>query len=306
MIIPVYNEIESVRELVTNVHSALNGIKNTWELIIINDGSTDGTEHALNELAAQYPKLKPLHLRRNSGQTAAMQAGFDHATGEVLITLDGDLQNDPADIPLLLETMHTTGADVVSGWRKDRQDKAWSRKFPSWLANKLISKVTGVKLHDYGCTLKAYKREVMEHVKLYGELHRFIPAVAAQYGAKVVEVPVRHHARKYGSSKYGIDRTLRVVLDLLAVKFFLHYLHRPMHAFGMAGFACLIPGMLIATYLTATKLIGGADIGDRPLLLLSVMLILLGVQMIGMGILGELLVRIYHEPQGRRQYVLKK
>lgn len=305
IVVPMYNEEESVGELVRRVTGVMRETELSWELIVVNDGSTDASGPELDKLAEHYPELRPLHLKRNSGQTAAMQAGFDHAFGEVFITMDGDLQNDPADIPRLISHLKASGADVVSGWRKNRQDHFVYRTFPSRIANALISKVTGVRLHDYGCSLKAYRRDAIENVKIYGEMHRFIPAVVAQYGAKVEELVVTHHARKYGNSKYGIDRTFRVLLDLLAIKFFLQYLHRPMHAFGMVGMICLALGFLISAYLTATKLFMGADIGDRPLLLLGVMMIILGVQMLSMGILGELLVRIYHEPKGRKQYVLR-
>lgn len=306
IIVPVYNEEEALPELVERITTVMSGGTHTWELVCVNDGSSDSSEAVLQKLAKEYKNLKPVYLRRNYGQTAAMQAGFDYAEGDVLVTMDGDLQNDPGDIPRLVARMEERGADVVSGWRKDRKDKTLSRKIPSWIANWLISNVTGVQLHDYGCSLKAYRRDVVENVRIYGELHRFIPAVVSQYGAKVEEMVVTHHARKYGVSKYGISRTFRVILDLLAVKFFLKYLHRPMHAFGMLGMACFVPGLLLSLYLTVLKLGFGHEIGDRPLLLLSVLLILVGVQLLAMGIMGEILVRIYHEPAGRRQYMVKE
>ncbi len=305
VVVPIYNERESIPELVDQIQTVMKKIGKGWELICVDDGSTDGSVELLSDLAQKHSFLRPVLFRRNYGQTAAMQAGFDHAQGDVVITLDADLQNDPKDIPRLLETMEAEDADIVSGWRKNRKDNQLIRNLPSQIGNKLIANVTDVRLHDYGCTLKAYRKDVLEHVRIYGELHRFIPAVISQYGAKVVEIEVEHHARKYGSSKYGLDKTFRVILDLLAVKFFLKYIHRPMHAFGMAGIFCLIPGALFATYLTLLKLFTGADIGGRPLLLLSVMLIIIGIQFIGMGILGELLVRIYHEPKGRPQYALR-
>jgi glycosyltransferase involved in cell wall biosynthesis len=304
IVVPLYNEEDNVQRLVERVAAAVKPLKMRWELVAVDDGSRDNTVTLLKKLAREYKELAPVYFRRNYGQTAAMQAGFDHAQGDIIITIDGDLQNDPNDIPRLLEHMEETGADVVSGWRHKRKDSALWRTFPSRIANRLISKVTGVYLHDYGCSLKAYKREAVAEVRLYGELHRFIPALAAQYGARVVELPVNHYAREFGVSKYGIDRTFRVVLDLIQVYFFMKYLRRPLHAFGYLGLCCLVPGMLIGAYMVALKLFG-ESIGGRPLLLLSVVLVLMGVQLIGMGVLGELLVRIYHEPEGRKLYTTK-
>ncbi|MEC9291767.1 MAG: glycosyltransferase family 2 protein [Pseudomonadota bacterium] len=304
VVAPVYNEEESLPHLLEAVSKVMDASPWTWEILCIDDGSKDKSAQVLEELSAKYKALRPILLRRNSGQTAAMQAGFDHSTGDVVITMDADLQNDPTDIPKLIEHMQKTDADIVSGWRKDRKDNKWKNNIPSQIGNKLIGRVTGVKLHDFGCSLKAYRREVLDEVRIYGELHRFIPAVVSQYGAKVEEVVVKHHARQFGQSKYGLDKTFRVLLDLLLVKFILRYINRPIHAFGMGGLISLGMGGLICTYLTLLKL-GGSDIGGRPLLILGVMLIILGVQMIGMGVLGEVMMRIYHEPQGRKQYVLK-
>ncbi|HEX2859911.1 MAG TPA: glycosyltransferase family 2 protein [Alphaproteobacteria bacterium] len=304
VVVPLYNEQDNVQRLVERIAAVMRPLKLKWELVAVDDGSRDKTTTVLAKLAREYPELQPVYFRRNYGQTAAMQAGFDMARGEVIVTMDGDLQNDPADIPRLLEHMEKTGVDVVSGWRHKRKDNALWRTFPSRIANRLISNVTGVHLHDYGCSLKAYRREAVAEVRLYGELHRFIPAIAAQYGAKVDELPVNHYAREFGASKYGIDRTFRVVLDLIQVYFFMRYLRRPLHAFGYVGLFCLVPGGLLGTYLLALKLMG-ESIGGRPLLLLSVVLVLMGVQLIGMGVLGELLVRIYHEPEGRKPYTLK-
>jgi glycosyltransferase involved in cell wall biosynthesis len=286
------------------VSEVMRPTKYSWEIICIDDGSSDRSAEIMEGLKADYPELKPLYQRRNYGQTAAMQAGFDHADGDVYVTMDGDLQNDPADIPMMMEVMIDQKADVVSGWRRKRKDDDF-RNFLSRTANKLVAKITEVELHDTGCSLKAYRKEVMENMRIYGELHRFIPAVVSQFGAKVVEVEVTHHARAFGTSKYGnIGRMFRVILDLVLLKFLLRYINRPMHAFGMTGLACLMPGGLILTYLAVIKIFG-ADIGSRPLLFLGVMLVLMGVQLIGMGVLGELLVRIYHEPEGRRQYILR-
>lgn len=304
IIVPIYNEEESLPHLLARVSEVMRATKYTWEMICIDDGSTDQSAEIMEELKADYPELRPLYQRRNYGQTACMQAGFDHAKGDVYITMDGDLQNDPADIPMMMDVMKAENADVVSGWRRKRKDDDF-RNFLSRTANKLVAKMTEVELHDTGCSLKAYRKDVMENMRIYGELHRFIPAVVSQFGAKVVEVEVTHHARAFGTSKYGnIGRMFRVILDLILLKFLLRYINRPMHAFGMTGLACLMPGGLILTYLGVIKVFG-ADIGSRPLLFLGVMLVLMGVQLIGMGVLGELLVRIYHEPEGRRQYVLR-
>lgn len=307
LVAPIYNEYDNLPELVNRVEAAMQGLEGGWEFICVDDGSRDGSGNLLKKLAAERPWLKAVLLRRNYGQSTAMQAGFDAAQGEVIATLDGDLQNDPADVPRLLTMLdEKPDIDIISGWRKNRQDKAFSRKLPSRIANGLISKVTGVKLHDYGCSLKLYRREAIRHVKLYGELHRFIPALAKEYGARVMEAEVNHHARTRGVSKYGIDRTIRVLLDLMWVKFLLRFLHRPMHAFGGLGMGMLLPGMLILLWLAFVKLGLGESIGGRPLLMLGVMLSLMGAQFIGLGILGEMLTRIWHEPGGKDQYLLRE
>ena len=304
VVVPVYNEQENVAELVERVAAALG--PRDFELIVIDDGSRDGTAEALAALAASRSWLKPLFLIRNYGQSAALQAGFDAARGDTIVTLDGDLQNDPADIPELLKLLETQpDIDVISGWRKERQDRALSRRIPSQIANFIISRVTGVKLHDYGCALKLYRAQVIRDLKVYGELHRFIPALAADVGAKIVEVPVRHHAHTRGKSKYGLDRTFRVILDLMWIKFLMRFLHRPLQAFGGLGLALLTIGFFILAWLAFDKLALGQDIGGRPLLLLGVMLALIGVQLLATGLIGELLTRIYHEPQGRPQYLLR-
>lgn len=304
IVIPIYNEAENVAELVERVGAAMGG--RSFELICIDDGSADDSPRILAELARARPWLKPLFLARNYGQTAALQAGFDAARGEFVATLDGDLQNDPSDIPPLLDLLQQRpDVDVISGWRKDRKDKAVSRRFPSMLANRLISWATGVRLHDYGCALKVYRSYIVQGMRLYGELHRFVPALAAEAGARVIEVPVQHHPRTRGVSKYGIDRTVRVVLDLLWIKFMMRFLHRPLHAFGGAGLLIFLPGAAILFWLLLDKVMLGAQIGGRPLLLLGMLLTLIGVQLLAMGVLGELLIRIYHEPQGRLQYRLR-
>lgn len=303
IVIPVYNEGENVHELVDRVGASLTPTGRRFELICVDDGSRDGTAGALQELARTRDWLRPVYLIRNYGQSTALQAGFDMARGNYVVTLDGDLQNDPADIPRLLDMLDDQAdIDVISGWRKARQDAALSRKLPSMLANGLISRVTGVRLHDYGCALKVYRARVIHDLRLYGEQHRFIPALAAEVGAKIVEVPVLHHARQRGTSKYGIDRTFRVMLDLLWIKFLLRFLHRPIHAFGGLGLSLGSAGSAILLWLAFEKIALGHSIGGRPLLLLGVLLVLIGVQLVATGVLGELLTRIYHEPQGRRQY----
>jgi glycosyltransferase involved in cell wall biosynthesis len=305
IVIPVYNEVETLPDLVARVHEALAPTGRRFELICTDDGSRDGSDRLLAQLAADRPWLKPVFLARNYGQSSALQAGFDVARGRYIVTLDADLQNDPLDIPALLDRLDADpDVDMISGWRQQRQDHAVSRRLPSLLANRLISSTTGVRLHDYGCALKAYRREIIERIRLYGELHRFIPSLAREAGARIAEMPVRHHARTKGVSKYGIDRTFRVILDLLLMKFMLRYLHRPLHFFGGAGLWLLTPGLAVCGYLTLLKLFG-ESIGGRPLLTLGVMLVLMGVQLIGMGLLGEVLIRIYHEPEGRDQYRLR-
>jgi len=307
IVIPVFNEGENLSELVARIGAAMLPTQRPFELILVDDGSTDDSRATLAKLAHDHDWLQPLQLIRNYGQSTALQAGFDHVRGELVVTLDGDLQNEPAEIPRLLELLDgDRSIDVVSGWRKQRQDRTWSRKVPSWIANRLISAVTGVRLHDYGCALKVYRRSVLANVKLYGELHRFIPALAAEAGARLVEVPVRHHPRTRGASKYGIDRVFRVLLDLLWVKFMMRFLHRPLHAFGGVGSALIAVGSALLLYLAFDKLVLGHPIGGRPLLLLGALLTLIGVQLLATGVLGELLTRVYHEPQGRRQYVLKE
>ena len=301
VVVPLYNEEDSLPSLVEQLLAALRPIGRSFELILVDDGSRDATPEQLRKQAQRVPELVAVLLRRNYGQTAAMAAGFDASRGTVIITLDGDLQNDPADIPLLLETLEQ-GYDLVSGWRHRRQDAAISRLLPSLLANRLIGGVTGVRLHDYGCSLKAYRREVLADLNLYGELHRFLPALAFIEGARIREVKVNHHPRRYGKSKYGIDRTFRVLMDLLTIWFMKRFLTRPMHVFGFAGLLMLGGGILIALWLVGEKLLLGTDIGDRPLLLMAIVAILSGVQLFSVGLLAELQMRTYHESQGRPIY----
>ncbi len=306
IVIPIYNEVDNLAELVDRVAAAMEPTIWRYELIAIDDGSSDGSAAVLRELAASRDWLIPLELARNYGQSSALQAGFDRVRGRFVVTLDADLQNDPLDIPSLLDRLETDpSVDMISGWRRDRQDAALSRRLPSMLANRLISWATGVHLHDYGCALKAYRRAIIDRVRLYGELHRFIPSLAKDAGASIAEVPVRHHARLRGVSKYGIDRTFRVILDLVLIVFFMRYRQRPLHAFGGLGLGLLVPGLLVLVYLAVTKIAGEA-IAGRPLLLAGVMLVLMGVQLIVAGLVGEMLTRIYHEGSGRPQVYLRE
>ncbi len=303
--IPVYNEEESIGPLVEETRSALNYLAKDYEIILVDDGSTDGTYPILLRLHESERRIKVVRFRRNFGQTAAIAAGFAYADGEVIVTMDGDGQNDPKDIPALLGKLEE-GFDLVSGWRFPRQDPLLGRRLPSQIANSMISWMTQVKLHDYGCTLKAMRREVAKDMKLYGEMHRFIPAMAYERGARIAEMKVHHRPRRWGKSKYGLARTFRVVLDLLTVKFLLSYATRPLHIFGLIGLASGASGFLIGIYLTAEKLFYGSAIGGRPLLLLAVLLIFIGFQFITMGLLGEMLARTYHESQNKPIYVVKE
>ncbi len=304
VVVPLYNEEENVRELHGKLKTVLDSSGKEYEIIFVDDGSQDNTLSFLQEIQSGHNRVIVLSFRRNFGQTAAFAAGFDYASGDVIVTMDGDLQNDPDDIPKILDSIKEN--DVVSGWRKKRKDPFFSRRFPSLIANWLISKVTGVKLHDYGCSLKAYRREVIKNLKLYGEMHRFIPAVANLYGVKIAEVETIHHARLRGKSKYGISRTVKVVLDLITVKFLLSFSTRPLQFFGPIGLLSGLAGFLISLYLSLEKLISGKDIGGRPMLLLGALLIIVGIQFIGMGLLGEMMVRVYHETQKKPIYVIKK
>ena len=303
VVVPLYNEEESLPHLLEQLLQALRPSDERFELVLVNDGSSDRTAEVLEQLSREVPELVAVLLRKNYGQTAAMAAGFDVAQGAVIVSLDGDLQNDPADIPMLLAKLRE-GYDLVSGWRHQRQDAALQRKLPSRIANRLIGRVTGVKLHDYGCSLKAYRREVLADMRLYGELHRFLPALAFIEGARITEVKVNPRARQYGSSKYGIDRTFRVLMDLLTVWFMKRFLTRPMYVFGFGGLIAMLGSLLASTYLLAVKLMGG-DIGNRPLLTLAVVLGLAGIQLFCFGLLGELLIRTYHESQGRPIYRIR-
>jgi glycosyltransferase involved in cell wall biosynthesis len=302
--IPLYNEEPNVRPLYERLVAALEPLGRPFEAILVNDGSTDGTERELEALAARDPRVKVVHFRRNFGQTAAMMAGIHYASGEIIIPMDGDLQNDPADVAKLLAKLEE-GYDVVSGWRRDRKDDAVRRNFPSRLANLLISSISGVKLHDYGCSLKAYRRDVLKDVKLYGEMHRFIPIYASWEGARVTEVPVTHHPRIHGTSKYGVDRVVKVVLDLMVVQFLARYANRPIYVFGTFGIACVTLAVLAGVWAVYLKYFENTTFIQTPLPLLVVMLTVTGGMSVLMGLLAEIIMRTYYESQGKAVYIVK-
>ena len=303
IIVPVFNESESIGFLLDEVINVMSFHKYNFELIVVNDGSKDNTHQVLKQLTFKIKELSVISLRKNYGQTAAMSAGFDNSKGDIVITLDGDLQNDPNDIPILISEINN-GYDLICGWRFDRKDKLINRKIPSKIANKLIGRVTGLKLHDYGCSLKAFKKEIIDDIKLYGELHRFLPVLASIEGAKIKEIKVNHRSRQYGSSKYGIDRTFRVLMDLLTVWFMTKFLTRPMYGFGFVGIISIFSSLAISSYLIVLKIMG-EDIGNRPLLMFSLILGIAGVQLFSFGLLSELLIRTYHESQSRPIYRIR-
>ena len=304
VVIPLLNEEENIPLLYGELKEVLESHGEEYEILFIDDGSTDKSPQLLQDLQKRDSRVVVVCFRKNFGQTAAMAAGFDYARGEVIITMDGDLQNDPHDIPRLLEEIKA-GNDVVTGWRFDRKDAFINRRLPSIIANKIISKTTGVNLHDYGCTLKAFRREVIKSVKLYGEMHRFIPAIASGMGIDFTEVKVNHRPRRFGSSKYGISRTIRVVLDLLTVKFLLSYSTRPIQVFGLMGVLCGGLGVVIALVMTIQRQFFEMPLADRPLLFLAVLLIFIGIQFISLGLIAELQARTYHESQDKPVYHVK-
>ena len=304
IIVPVYNEVDNLRPLCERIHAALAEAGREYEIILVDDGSRDGSSELLAELHAEDATLTVLHFRRNFGQTAALAAGFAHARGAVIVSLDADLQNDPLDIPRLLAKLDE-GYDLVNGWRADRRDPFLRRRLPSQIANALIARVTRVKLHDSGCTLKAFRCDVAKGLKLYGEMHRFIPALAADMGARLTEVPVAHHPRTRGTSKYGLTRTLRVVLDLITIKFLSSYAERPSHLFGLLGLLGVLAGSGITVVLGVQRLFFGVALANRPLLLLGILLLVTGVQLMTTGLIAELLSRTYHESQDKPVYLIK-
>jgi glycosyltransferase involved in cell wall biosynthesis len=305
VVVPLYNEGENVVRFYERLKPALEKMGHSCEILMIDDGSKDDTFARIREICDKDPAVRAIRFRRNFGQTAAMAAGIDHSRGYVIVTMDGDLQNDPRDIPLLLEKIDE-GYDVVSGWRADRKESFLSRRLPSIVANRLISAVCGCRLHDYGCTLKAYRNELISAIGLYGDSHRFIPALATGVGASVTEVKVRHYPRTRGHSKYGLSRTFRVILDLLTVKFFLSFATRPMRIFGSVGFAAAFTGALLMVHLAYVKFVLRSPIGGRPLLVISMLLVLGGFQFITMGLLGEMLTRTHHEVADKPIYKIKE
>ncbi len=302
--LPVLNEEPNLRPLHLKLDESLVALGRTAEIIYVDDGSTDKSLEVLRELAARDPRVRVIALRRNYGQTAAMAAGIDAARGQVLIPMDADLQNDPVDISRLLDKLDE-GFDVVSGWRKERQDKMVTRKIPSAIANWIISFIGGVKLHDYGCSLKAYRREFLKDVRLYGEMHRFIPIYASWVGARVTEIPVQHHARTMGQSKYGLSRTFKVMLDLMTIKFMASYHTKPIYVFGMFGFSSFLISTIAFAWAVLRKLYGESFIRN-PLLVIAIVMFAVGVQFILMGLLAEMLVRTYHESQAKTVYTVRE
>jgi glycosyltransferase involved in cell wall biosynthesis len=305
IVIPIRNEAPSLVELHRELTETLGKWGRSYEVIAIDDGSDDGSFEILGQVQAADPHLRVIRFRRNFGQTAAFAAGFDHARGRYIVTFDGDLQNDPKDIPAMVEELER-GYDIVCGWRKDRKDAFVSRRLPSMVANRLISTATGVRLHDYGCSLKVFRAEVVKPLKLYGEMHRFLPAIASEQGVEIAEVVVHHRPRSHGRSKYGIGRTVRVILDLLTVKFLMSYSTRPLQIFGLIGFGMGLAGTLISAWLAYRRLTGAEALSNRPLLLLGILLIFTGLQLVTLGLLAELQARTYHESQNKPTYVIRE
>jgi glycosyltransferase involved in cell wall biosynthesis len=305
VVIPVRNESPNIPELYRELTATLTTAGRSYELIFVDDGSTDDTFEVLARLQAVDPRLRVIRFRRNFGQTAAFSAGFAKARGQLIVTSDGDLQNDPADIPAMV-AMLERGHDIVCGWRRRRKDTFLTRRLPSIVANRLISRATGVRLHDYGCSLKVFRAEVVKPLKLYGEMHRFIPAIASEMGVKIAEIEVNHRPRRHGQSNYGLGRTVRVILDLVTVKFFLSYSTRPLQIFGLVGVGMGAIGALIAGWLAYLRLFGHQSIADRPLLLFGILLIFTGVQLVTLGLLAELQSRTYHESQDKPTYFIQE
>ena len=305
LVIPVYNEQDTLPHLFDAIYQSMNSLDQTWEVILVDDGSRDASLAVLKEYAQKDPgHVRVISFRRNFGQTAAIAAGLDYAQGETIVLLDADMQNDPADIPLMLAKLDE-GFDLVSGWRKNRKDNAITRNLPSMIANWLISRVTGVHLHDYGCTLKVYRRDVLAGFRLYGEMHRFIPVFADSVGAKIIEMPVRHHARKYGKTKYGLERTLKVVLDLFTVKFLVSYSSKPIYLFGGTGAILMVISSIAMLYLLIRRVLFSVGVVGSPIFQMSGMFFILGFQSMLMGLIAELLVRTYHESQRKMTYTIR-
>ena len=305
VIAPLLNEEQNIETLYQELVDVLIKLDQEYEIIFVDDGSTDRTFEVLSKIQKNDSRVKAIRFRKNFGQTAALSAGFDHARGDIIVTLDADLQNDSQDIPKLIEKLNE-GYDIVNGWRFDRKDPFISRRLPSIIANKIISIITRVKLHDYGCTLRVFRKEIIKNIRLYGEMHRFIPAIASGMGISICEVKVNHRARKYGKSKYGISRTIRVILDLITVKFLLSYATRPIQVFGLLGFCSGVIGFAIALYLTIQRQFFEIPLANRPLLLLAILLIFIGLQFVTLGLIAELQARTYHESQNKAIYVIKE
>jgi glycosyltransferase involved in cell wall biosynthesis len=305
IVVPVYNERDNVAPLHVQLDQVLPKLGREYEIVFVDDGSTDGTDGQLRELAARDPHVKVVRFRRNFGQTAAMQAGLHMASGDAIVTLDGDLQNDPGDIPMMLDKLDE-GYDLVHGWRKNRKDTFVNRRLPSMIANWMISKATGFPIHDLGCTLKAMRREIAEELELYGELHRFIPLLAYQRGARCAEVVTRHHPRRFGKTKYGIGRTCRVILDLVTVKYMLDYFASPMKLFGMIGLWCAALTAVSGAATLGMKLFGGIDMTGNPMLLLTVLSMVMSLQFMSLGLLGEVSARIYYGSQNKHHYAIRE
>ena len=306
VVVPMRNEAASIPELYRELTAALEGFGRPYEIIAVDDGSTDSTFELLAGLQRRDPRLRVIRFRRNFGQTAAFSAGFAHARGRLIVTSDGDLQNDPKDIPRLIQVAEERDADIVAGWRKDRKDPFISRRLPSMIANWIISRATGVKLHDYGCSLKVFRADVVKPMKLYGEMHRFLPAIASEFGVRIEEQIVAHHPRRHGKSNYGISRTIRVVLDLLTVKFLISYRTQPVQIFGLLGMVMGLLGFAVLAWLAYVKYFHHEGIGDRPLLLFGILLIFTGVQLVTLGLLAEMQARTYHESQDKPVYVIRE
>lgn len=307
IVVPLHNEHENVTDLYDRLKAVMESNGETFELVLVDDGSTDNTFNLLREIAAVDSRITVVKLRRNFGQTAGLAAGFDHARGEYIIAMDGDLQHDPADIPIFLEKI-AEGYDIVSGWRKRRIDNLWLRRIPSRCANWLMAKLSGVDIHDFGTTFKAYRREILEQVPLYGELHRFIPALASWHGASIIEVPIRNVERERGTSHYGLSRTFRVFFDLITIRFLLRYLSRPLHFFGTVGMLSILGGCGVAGWLVADKVLYGTEVMRQhgPLMIFTAVLVLAGLNMLAVGLLGEMQVRHYHEPSRRAPYSVER
>ncbi|TFG80979.1 MAG: glycosyltransferase [Chrysiogenales bacterium] len=305
IVIPVFDEAENVAILHGEIAAAVKDRGEDYEIIFIDDGSSDHSLAELKNIRAGDPRVKIIKFRKNFGQSAAISAGFKYSSGEVVVAMDADLQNDPADIPLLVDKV-SEGFDIVNGWRRDRHDKWLTRRVPSFFGNKLISWITGIKLHDYGCTLRGFRSDVVKNMKLYGEMHRYIPAIASRMGIKSTEIIVNHRQRKFGKSKYGLGRTFRVVLDLISIKFLLAYSHRPLQIFGGAGLLMILAGMVSGAYLTYTKFVLNQGIAGRPLLFFTLLMVFLGFQAISLGLLAEMLSRIYHEGLDKNEYSIRE